>query len=273
MIIRHTMMHNRISTLLQQDKKLLIAYYMPEFPVVGATLPVLEALQESGADIIELGMPYSDPIGDGPVIQDAAHTAIRNGVTMRHLFALVRKARRGIGCMKIATPIILMGYCNPMIAYGVDCFLHDAVEAGVDGLLIPDLPPEEAADFLERAKGFGLSVVFLISPVTPPERIELIDSLSTDFSYCIAVNATTGTAKLSDASTGAAVDEYLKRVRKHARKKIVVGFGIKDRERVEHMWTLADGAVIGTALLQHIAASRTPEESARLAGEFWKTLK
>jgi len=270
---RYAMTQNRITSLLQLDKKLLIAYYMPEFPVIGATLPVLEALEESGADIIELGMPYSDPIGDGPVIQDSAHTAIRNGVTIKHLFELVRRARQGKGCRKIAAPIILMGYCNPMIVYGIDCFLHDAVEAGVDGLLIPDLPPEEAEDFLERAKGFGLTVVFLVSPVTPPERIELIDSLSTDFSYCIAVNATTGTAKLSNAVIGAEVDEYLKRVRRHARKKIVVGFGIKDRERVEHMWKFADGAVVGTALLQHIAAASTPEESARLAGEFWKTLR
>ncbi|NMW18566.1 MAG: tryptophan synthase subunit alpha [Chlorobiaceae bacterium] len=267
------MTKNRITSLLQQDKKLLIAYYMPEFPVAGATLPVLEALEESGADIIELGMPYSDPIGDGPVIQEAAHTAIRNGVTIRYLFGLVRKARRGIGCRQITAPIILMGYCNPMIAYGVDCFLHEAVEAGVDGLLIPDLPPEEAADFLERAKGLGLTVVFLVSPATPPERIELIDSLSTDFSYCLAVNATTGTAKLSDASNDTSVDDYLKRVRRHTRKKFVVGFGIKDRDRVNYMWSLADGAVVGTALLQHIAGSATPEESARLAGEFWKTLK
>lgn len=267
------MPQNRITTLLQQDKKLLIAYYMPEFPVAGATLPVLEALEESGADIIELGMPYSDPIGDGPVIQEAAHTAIRNGVTIKKLLELVRRARQGEGCRKITAPIILMGYCNPLISYGGDCFLHDAVEAGVDGLLVPDLPPEEASDYLERAKGFGLTVVFLISPVTPPERIELIDSLSTDFSYCLAVNATTGTSKLSDSSTGAAVDDYLKRVRRHARKKFVVGFGIKDRARVEHMWSLADGAVVGTALLQHIAAASTPEECARLAAGFWKTLR
>ena len=267
------MPQNRITTLLQQDKKLLIAYYMPEFPVIGSTLPVLEALEESGADIIELGMPYSDPIGDGPVIQDAAHTAIRNGVTIRSLLELVRIARQGEGCRKITAPILLMGYCNPLIAYGVDSFLHDAREAGVDGLLIPDLPPEEAADFLEKAKKVGLTVVFLVSPVTPPERIELIDSLSTDFSYCLAVNGTTGTAKLSDVATESMVDDYLKRVRLHARKKFVVGFGIKDRSRVEHMWSLADGAVVGTALLQHIAGSATPEECARLAGEFWKTLR
>jgi tryptophan synthase alpha chain len=266
------MPQNRITTLVKQDKKLLLAYYMPEFPVPGATLPVLEALQENGADIIELGIPFSDPIGDGPVIQEAAHIAIGNGVTLRNLLELVRKARSGDGCRQITVPILLMGYSNPILSYGGDCFLNDAVEAGVDGLLIPDLPPEEVEDFLVKAKGAGLSIVFLISPVTPPERIELIDSLSTDFSYCIAVNATTGTSKLSDAA-GASLDEYLKRVRLHARKKFVVGFGIRDRARVEHIWSLADGAVVGTALLQHISGGWTPAECARLAGEFWKSLR
>jgi len=258
---------------MQQDKKLLIAYYMPEFPVPGATLPVLEALQEAGADIIELGMPYSDPIGDGPVIQDAAHTAIRNGVTLTGILELVRKARKGEGCRTITVPILLMGYCNPLIAYGGDCFLGEASAAGVDGLLIPDLPPEEAEEFLGRAREFGLTVVYLISPVTPPERIERIDDLSSDFSYCLAVNATTGTAKLDDAGMDSKVEEYLRRVRRHAKKKFVVGFGIRDRERVRRMWSLSDGAVVGSALLQHIAGTKSPEETARLAGEFWQTLR
>ncbi|MBM3162491.1 MAG: tryptophan synthase subunit alpha [Chlorobi bacterium] len=267
------MKENRIASLLRQEKKLLLAYYMPEFPVPGSTLPVLEALQENGADIIELGIPFSDPVGDGPVIQEAAQIAIGNGVTVKHLLELVRKARAGEGCEPVTAPILLMGYCNPLIAYGGDCFLHDAVEAGVDGLLLPDLPPEEAGDFLERAKSFGLTVVFLISPVTPPERIELIDSLSTDFSYCLAVNATTGTAKLSGADADAAVEKYLRRVRRHARKKFVVGFGIRDKARVEQIWRLADGAVVGSALLQHVAGAVTPGECARLAGEFWRSLR
>jgi tryptophan synthase alpha chain len=267
------MPENRITQLLRKDQKLLIAYYMPEFPVAGSTLPVLEALEECGADIIELGMPFSDPIGDGPVIQDAAHRAISNGMTIKGLLELVRKARHGEGCRQITAPVLLMGYCNPIIAYGIDRFLRDAVDAGVDGLLIPDFSPEEASLFLQKAKALGLTVVFLISPVTPPERIELIDSLSTDFSYCLAVNATTGTSKLSDASTEAEVDDYLKRVRQHARKKFVVGFGIRDKARVEQMWSLADGAVVGTALLQQIASASTPEESARLARQFWNTLR
>lgn len=267
------MKENRITRLLKQDKKLLLAYYMPEFPVPGATLPVLEALQQNGADIIELGMPYSDPIGDGPVIQNAAHKAISHGVTVRGILDLVKKAREGDGCRKITTPILLMGYSNPLIAYGGDCFMSDAVEAGVDGLLIPDLPPEESEDFLERARSFGLTVVYLISPVTPPERIELIDSLSTDFSYCLAVNATTGTGKLDSAEMDDRIAEYLSRVRQHARKKFVVGFGIKDRERVRKMWEQADGAVVGSALLQHVAGAKTPEETAELAAAFWKSLR
>lgn len=267
------MSENRITQLVRKDKKLLIAYYMPEFPVPGATLPVLEALQESGADLIELGIPFSDPIGDGPVIQNAAHTAIQHGVTVKGILEMVRMAREGNGCKKITTPILLMGYSNPLIAYGGDCFMADAVEAGVDGMLIPDLPPEESEDFLDRAKGFGLTVVYLISPVTPPDRIEWIDSLSTDFSYCLAVNATTGTGKLEDADSDQQITDYLARVRQHARKKFVVGFGIKDRERVHRMWELADGAVVGSALLQHVADAKTPEETARLAAEFWNSLK
>jgi tryptophan synthase alpha chain len=267
------MKENRITRLVRQDRKLLIAYYMPEFPVPGATLPVLEALQESGADLIELGMPYSDPIGDGPVIQDAAHKAISHGVTVRSILDMVKKARNGEGCKKITAPILLMGYSNPLIAYGGDCFMADAAEAGVDGLLIPDLPPEESEDFLERAKNFGLTVVYLISPVTPPERIELIDSMSTDFSYCLAVNATTGTGKLDTYGMDEKITEYLNRVRKHARKKFVVGFGIKDRERVQKMWELADGAVVGSALLQHVATAKTPEETAQMAAGFWKSLR
>ncbi len=266
------MAENRITRLMREDKKLLIAYYMPEFPVSGATLPVLEALQESGADLIELGMPYSDPIGDGPVIQGAAHTAISHGVTVRSILDMVKLAREGNGCKKITVPILLMGYSNPLIAYGGDCFMSDAVEAGVDGLLIPDLPPEESDDFLDRARGFGLTVVNLISPTTPPERIEWIDSLSTDFSYCLAVNATTGTGKLDDAGSDGRIAAYLKLVRKHAKKKFVVGFGIRDRERVHRMWEFADGAVVGTALLEHVADAKSPEETARLAAEFWNTL-
>lgn len=267
------MSQNRISRLLEEDRKLLIAYYMPEFPVPGSTLPVLEALQKNGVDIIELGMPYSDPIGDGPVIQEAAHVAIKNGVHIAGILDTVRKARKGDGCEKIKVPVLLMGYCSPLMAYGGDCFLHDASESGVDGMLIPDLPPEEAEGFLSRAQGYGLSVVFFISPVTPVERMRMIDRLSTDFSYCFAVNATTGTGKLVDHGSDTDIETYLQKVRENTEKKFVVGFGIKDRKRVEKMWSMADGAVVGTALLQAIREASTPDEAAAKAAEFCKTLQ
>ncbi len=267
------MAQNRVSRLMREQRKFLIAYYMPEFPVTGSTLPVLEALQKSGADIIELGIPYSDPIGDGPVIQEAAQVAIKSGVHIAGILETVKKARAGKGCEKITVPILLMGYCSSLMAYGGDCFLTDASEAGVDGLLIPDLPPEEAEGFLSRAEGFGLSVVFFISPVTPSERIRMIDGLSTDFSYCFAVNATTGTGKLADTEREEDIEAYLHRVRENTQKKYVVGFGIKDRERVEKMWGLADGAVVGTALLQAIRGASTPQETAVMAAEFWRKLQ
>ncbi|WP_287372823.1 tryptophan synthase subunit alpha [Prosthecochloris sp.] len=267
------MTQNRVSTLLKEQRKFLIAYYMPEFPVPGSTLPVLEALQKSGIDIIELGIPYSDPIGDGPVIQEAAQIAIKNGVHTAGILKMVGKARAGEGCEKITVPVMLMGYCSPLIAYGGDCFLTDALGAGVDGLLIPDLPPEEAEDFLERAKGFGLSVVFFISPLTPVDRIRRIDALSTDFSYCFAVNATTGTCKLGETDREADIEAYLHRVRENTRKKFVVGFGIKDRKRIEKVWSVADGAVVGTALLQAIRDASTPQEAAAMAAEFCETLQ
>ncbi len=256
---------------MQENKKLLVAYLMPEYPVPGSTLPVLEALQKNGVDIVELGMPYSDPIGDGPVIQDAALAALRNGVTISSILDMVRDAREGRSISKITIPLFLMGYCSPLMAYGGDCFLHDASDAGVDGLLIPDLPPEEAESFHARAEGFGLSVVFFISPVTPPERIRMVDSLSSHFSYCFAVNATTGTAKLEERNND--IESYLKRVRENTAKKFVVGFGIKNRQNVERMWRMADGAVVGTALLQAIRGAATPDEAARKAAQFCKSLQ
>ena len=256
---------------MQENKKLLITYYMPEFPVPGSTLPVLEALQGNGVDIVELGIPYSDPIGDGPVIQEAALAALRSGVTISCILDMVRDAREGRSIRQITIPLFLMGYCSPLMAYGGDCFLHDASDAGVDGLLIPDLPPEEAENFLTRAEGFGISVVFFISPVTAPERIRMIDSLSSHFSYCFAVNATTGTAKLEERNSD--IESYLQRVRENTSKKFVVGFGIKNRRNVERMWQMADGAVVGTALLQAIQDAATPDEAALMAARFCKSLQ
>ncbi len=257
---------NRIAELCRSGKKLLVAYLMPEFPVANSTLPALFALEESSVDVIELGMPHSDPLADGRTIQDAAQLAIKNGATLKKVLMLVKEARaKGLNAA-----LILMGYINPILRYGMTAFLDDAKAAGADGFIIPDLPPEEADLFRREAVARNLSLTFLISPVSSPERIRHIDSLSTHFSYCLAVNATTGTAKLSNKNTYSDLEPYLERVRKNVSKKFVVGFGIKERAQVDWILERADGAVIGSAYLNAIASAQTPNQVAELTKTFWK---
>ncbi len=268
-MISEVQVENRISRLCQSENKMLVAYLMPEFPVPNATLPALFALEEAGVNVIELGMPHSDPLADGRTIQEAAQVAIKNGATLKKVLALVQEARaKGLNAA-----LILMGYINPILRYGVNAFLDDAKSAGVDGFIIPDLPPEEAEAFRSEVARRNLSMTFLISPVSSPERIQTIDALSTDFSYALAVNATTGTAKLSNKNTYSELETYLERVRANVSKKFVVGFGIKEREQVAWILERADGAVIGSAYLQAIASAQTPEAVAEKTSAFWKMLQ
>lgn len=259
---------NRVKALCESERKLLVAYLMPEFPVPNATLPALFALEESGANVIELGMPHSDPLADGRTIQDAAQLAIKNGANLKRILSLVQDARAA----GLKSALILMGYVNPILRYGATAFLDDAKRAGVDGFIIPDLPPEEAEPFRSDVVQRDLSMTFLISPVSSAERIRIIDALSTDFSYALAVNATTGTTKLSRDDAFANLDAYLARIRANARKKFVVGFGIKQRAQVEWMLKRADGAVVGSAYLQAIASAQTPNDVAEKTRAFWRAL-
>ncbi len=261
---------SRLDATLARRKKMWIPYLMPEFPVPGTTVPVLLALQESGADLIELGIPYSDPLADGPIIQEAATRAIQNGVTLTKLFQWVQAARHAHTPLTI--PLIMMGYINPILQYGIDRFLDDAKEAGADGFIIPDLPIEEAEDFRQKCMARQLALVFLISPVTSDTRIQKIDSLATHFLYAISVNATTGTKKLSQQQA-ASVEEYLARIRRHAQKPFVVGFGIEHATQAARILELADGVVVGSALLRHIRTAKTPQEAAECAAKFWHALR
>ncbi len=261
---------SRLDATLARRKKMWIPYLMPEFPVPGTTVPVLLALQESGADLIELGIPYSDPLADGPIIQEAATRAIQNGVTLTKLFQWVQAARHAHTPLTI--PLIMMGYINPILQYGIDRFLDDAKEAGADGFIIPDLPIEEAEDFRQKCMARQLALVFLISPVTSDTRIQKIDSLATHFLYAISVNATTGTKKLSQQQA-ASVEEYLARIRRHAQKPFVVGFGIEHATQAAKILELADGVVVGSALLRHIRTAKTPQEAAECAAKFWHALR
>lgn len=254
----------RLLDLQKTGKKALIPYITPEFPVRGATVPVLHAVANAGADIIELGIPFSDPIADGPTIQHSSYVALKNGATVSGVLSAVKEFRRSS-----EIPVVLMGYVNPILRFGVEQFAQKAKEAGVDGLIVPDLPPEEAGELMQACKKNGLSNVFMIAPTTGDERLRVIDEASTDFSYCVSLTGVTGARASLDNGT---LDAFLARVSSAVKKPFVVGFGISTREHVQQVWRTADGAVVGSALIDKIANTKTPDDAARIAGEFLTTL-
>lgn len=258
---------NRITQTLQQlqseNKKALIPYITPEFPVRGTTIPLILALEQAGASFIELGVPFSDPLADGPTIQHSSNVAIKNGVTVKKVLELVKELRN-----KTSIPLILMGYINPILHYGIEKFIRDAKFAGADGLIIPDLPPEESETFRAISKQYEISNIFLIAPTSSDERIRFISELSTDFIYCVSVTGVTGTRN----SFGGSFNDFLVRVKKNSTKPFVVGFGIKSKEQVLNITKHADGIVIGSALLQSIANKTSVEDSVTTAKNFLMSL-
>ena len=246
--------------------KALIPYVTPEYPFRGITVPLLTDLADAGADLLEVGMPFSDPLADGPTIQHSSEVGIRNGATIPVIFDAVREFRAGH-----ETPVLLMGYVNLILHYGVDAFLQDAAAAGVDGLILPDLPPEEASEVKEQSERNGLSAVFLIAPTTPTPRISLIDRWSTHFSYCVSVTGVTG-ARTQLGSDGS-LEQFLTSVRRNAKKPFVVGFGISTPEQVRTVWQMADGAVVGSAILKALGNETNAKDALLAAKTFFRSLR
>ncbi len=256
----------KFDELRKKGKKALIPYITPEFPVQGVTLPLLRELDSAGADLIEIGVPFSDPLADGKTIQRSSDIALRHGVTISKILQVVREFRK-----ESETPLLLMGYINPIMRYGISKFLGDCGACGIDGLIIPDLPPEEASEIRQASSQRDISNVFLIAPTTPDQRIRQLDELSTDFSYCVSVTGVTG-ARVEIGSDGS-FDHFLKRVRKNTKKPFVVGFGISKPNHVKHVWQFADGAVVGSALLQAIEQEQSIESVVRTARNFLLSLR
>ncbi len=246
-------------------RKALIPYITPEFPVRGVTVPLLHALERSGANLIELGIPFSDPLADGKTIQHASEVALRHGVTIPSILTAVREFRRSS-----QLPLLLMGYCNPILQYGVQRFVSDCTDAGVDGVIVPDLPPEEAGELLAASRNANLSNVFLIAPTTSNERIKRIDELSTDFSYCVSVTGVTGVR--TELGVNGSLDAFLLRVKQNTRKPFVVGFGVSTCEQVRRVWQQADGTVVGSALLQAMREAQSVDEVVQRASSFLRSL-
>lgn len=232
----------------------LNVYCTAGFPNLDSTLTVIRSLQNSGADLVEIGMPYSDPLADGPVIQGSSIRALQNGMTMQVLFEQLKDLRKPMeqGGAGDILPVILMGYMNPVLQYGFEKFCADAAEAGVDGLILPDLPEFEfETEYGPIIKKYGLDFIFLVTPETSVERIHKLDELSTGFLYAVSSSSTTGSDKnMTDVSS------YLRMLQSlNLKNPILVGFGIKDKASFNAACSNSNGAIIGTAYIKALEGS------------------
>lgn len=235
----------RFEQLAAQGRTALIPYIVAGDPVLEITVPLMHALVEQGADIIELGVPFSDPMSEGPVIQLGHERALANGTSLRDVVALVREFRH----RDTQTPVLLMGYANPVEHMGYAAFADAASAAGVDALLTVDIPPEEVAGINAELQRVGMDNILLISPTTPDERIAQIVQRASGFIYYVALKGVTGAGHLDTED----VSRHLARIRAHSRLPVAVGFGIKDAASAAALAPMADGVVVGSALIKSMA--------------------
>lgn len=236
-----------------EGRPAVIPFVPGGWPEPDATLEIVRAGVEGGADAFEIGIPFSDPIGDGVTNQVAYQQALEQGVNPPAILDAVR-AIRAAG---IRVPLLLMGYCNPLSAYGLDGFVHDAAEAGVDGLVVVDLPPDEAAELEPLVQAAGMHMVYLLAPTSDEGRIAMIAKHASGFIYCVSVTGVTGArTQMSDE-----LPAFLERVRMQTDVPLAIGFGISTREHVEAVGQLADAAIVGSAFVQAVASAPREERS------------
>lgn len=252
---------NRIKELFdKKNTRVLNVYCTAGYPKLNSTLDIMLALQENGADLIELGMPYSDPLADGPVIQQSSSIALDNGMTIETLFNQLQGFRN----KGIVVPVVLMGYMNPVLQYGFERFCQHAAALPIDGLILPDLPEHEfESEYGAIIQRYGLNFIFLVTPETSEQRVKKLDSLSTGFLYAVSSSSTTGSDKnMVD------VNAYLQRLKSYQLKNpILVGFGIKDKSSFDAACANANGAIIGSA---YIKALEDSENVATTTASFLK---
>jgi tryptophan synthase alpha chain len=221
--------------------KAFISYIMAGDPNIKRTIELSRILEECGVDIIELGVPFSDPLADGPTIQKAAQRALDEGVTLKKVIALVAELR---GSTQI--PIILMTYYNPVFKYGEERFVLDASAAGVDGMIVPDLPPDEADNLIACSRKSGLDTIFLLAPTSTDDRVRKVARTSTGFIYYVPITGITGSTLTLDAS----VESHIARIRSVTKKPVAVGFGISTPEEAAEISLFADGVIVGSAIVK-----------------------
>jgi len=236
---------NRIRNLFKKDKDKLIVFLTAGYPEINSTEKLVLTAVESGADMIEIGIPFSDPQADGPIIQKASEKALSNGITLDIIFQQVNSIRK-----KTNIPISLMGYYNPILKRGIDRFLADCVVNEIDGIILPDLPYDEGKEFCNKAKELGISPILLVAPNTSNKRIVEISNLSNDLIYAVSILGITG----NDFGSKKELIKYLDRVRANSSCPFIVGFGIKSNDDVKWFNKYSNGAVVGSHILNHINA-------------------
>lgn len=236
---------NRINQKLQENKKILSIYFSAGYPSLNDTVQIIKNLEKKGVDIIEIGLPFSDPLADGPTIQASSTQALHNGMTTQILFKQLKDIRK-----TVSIPLIIMGYFNPILQYGVENFCQKCSEIGIDGLIIPDLPVDVYADqYKATFEKYGLINIFLITPQTSDKRIQFIDSVSNGFIYMVSSASVTG----SQSGFGSIQENYFKRISDmNLTNPQIIGFGISNKETFNQATQYAKGAIIGSAFITHL---------------------
>lgn len=241
----------------KSGRKLFIPYVTAGYPTMDDTVPILLAAQEGGADIIEIGMPFTDPLADGATIQHANTIALANGISLPGCFRLVKEAReQGLTC-----PVVFMGYYNPILARGEERAIAEAKAAGADGFIIVDLPPEEAGNFIAACRANDMSFIPLVAPTSRDARIEILAKAADSWMYCVSVTGTTG-GKAIDSNND--LPGFIARVRSHTDLPLTVGFGVNTRAQADSVRKVADAVAVGTAIIATIDAAPADERAKRV---------
>jgi tryptophan synthase alpha chain len=242
---------NRIAEIFKKGRKALIGYIMAGYPDIKATPDIVQALAESGADIIELGIPFSDPLADGVTIQKAGHEALQRGTTVKACLEAAAGIRK-----RIATPLAFMTYYNPVLNYGTEAFCWSCQEAGINGLIVPDLPPEEGHELEEITREHDLDMIYLLAPTSTEARIDAVAARSRGFIYLVSLTGVTGARDKLPPE----LESFVRGVREKTDKPLCVGFGISSEEQAKRVAAIADGVIVGSRIIQLIEADDTLAE-------------
>lgn len=245
------------------DRAALIAYLTAGYPSLAATESLVAELSRRGVDLVELGIPFSDPLADGPTIQWASAQALQRGVTLSAIFGMARLLRR-----RTSVPLVAMSYANPVYACGVPRFCRQASAAGFDGVIVPDLPPEEAGELVRAARPVGLATVFLAAPTSPKRRLKAIAACSTGFIYCVSLTGVTGARRTLPHE----VVEQVRDLRRLTTLPIAVGFGVSGPQHVRWLASVADGVIVGSAIVDAITRAAGRRDLTRRVGRFVESL-